>query len=104
MAKLFRDQEGEHTLLLAAHRCVCDERSVETLARELSAAYGLHGPPADGLPDAASALRPARDPANDERGARFFAQTLADAPPLHGFPLLGPRPRDARGHSRDVLP
>lgn len=90
-AQLFCDSQEDHTLLIAAHRCVCDERSIELLSRELSAAYaGSLGEivAEDEQPLSVAEARVA------DNGARYFAESLGDASPLHGFPLKGPRPRE----------
>jgi amino acid adenylation domain-containing protein len=99
-ALLLRHGADRHTFIFCAHRSAFDEDSFEIAASELSRLYGDSdpgvgpegsSPPAiEGTDDDASA--PDREGQPGE-GGRFFAESLADAPSIHGFPLKAPRPR-----------
>jgi amino acid adenylation domain-containing protein len=97
-ALLLRHDALDHTLVFAAHRVVCDERTVQELGEQLSQLYGT-GPrtllPADDRGPAAPDT-----PAED--GARFFARTLASVPPVHGFPRAAPRGKTAHAAAASV--
>jgi amino acid adenylation domain-containing protein len=97
-ARLFRHGPDDHTLLLAAHRCIWDERSTTIFAAELSALYLADDNSTDGrLPPAASGgARRAHEALSEERAAVLamtVAKGLADVPPTHGFPLKISRPK-----------
>ncbi len=93
-ATLLRHGPDDHTFLFSAHRCIWDERSMETFAVEISALY--HPDPSR----SGSACSSADEVPTDEpgetlivEGARHLAAGLADVPALHWFPLKTSRPR-----------
>lgn len=97
-AILLRHDDHDHSLVLCAHRCVLDEFSMKIAGTELSAFYHCDTGAGDAgigdieIPEAESAQDGALINSNPD-GARRFASSLAEAPPLHAFPLKTSRPR-----------
>jgi amino acid adenylation domain-containing protein len=94
-AVLLKHGADDHTFVFAAHRTIWDERSTTLLGPELSALYAQRGALAE-----ANASREETGEAEQDvtasqaaEGAHAFATTLLDAPPGHGFPTKGPRPK-----------
>jgi amino acid adenylation domain-containing protein len=98
-ALLLRHGPEEHSFVFSAHRSIWDERSMDILAREMSALYAADcDPERSGLGslDAADGGANSGGEAPEEgflEGARHLAAGLRDVPTLHGFPLKTSRPR-----------
>jgi amino acid adenylation domain-containing protein len=96
-AVLLSHGADDHTFVFTAHRCIWDERSTKLLGAELSAFYAAEGEPHEVEPsivDSNAAAGGPDAPVSGSRiaeGARQLAATLVEVPPIHGFPLRGPR-------------
>jgi amino acid adenylation domain-containing protein len=95
---LLRHGPQDHTFIFSAHRIIWDESSTHILGQEITQGYRADAAPDQvGLPTSAGArttASPGRLPSDDEvsLGAQHWAATLADVPPLHGFPTKHSRP------------